>query len=143
MALWIAWLMLAIVLAIVEILTLTFFLLWLGIGALLASITAMIWPNFISLQILVAIVVSFLLTFFAHPFVKKKFQGSKGYQDAIEQLEGQSGKVIETIPKGGIGIVKVNRETWSAQSAEEIQSGEEIIVLSRQSTVLYVSKKKG
>ncbi|WP_198041910.1 NfeD family protein [Paenibacillus larvae] len=50
---WIIWLVIGIILIVAEMATLTFYLLWLGIGSLAASLAALIVPGHVLIQILV------------------------------------------------------------------------------------------
>ncbi len=142
MSMWIVWFALGVVLIIAEMTTFTFYLLWLGVGAFAAAVISLIFPHLILLQILVGCVVAVGLTFFTRPFTKR-IQGAKGYKDAIDELIGKQGEVIEQINGGSVGIVKVGSETWSATSDESLQKGDKVIVVSRSSTLLHVYKWKG
>lgn len=142
MSLWMIWLIAAVLLIIVEMTTFTFYLLWLGLGALTGSLMALLFPDLYFLQILSAAAVAIILTFFTKRF-RAKIQESKGFTDRFDTLVGKSGEVLETISIGSLGIVVVSNDKWSAEADEEIVKGEPIIVISRSSTVLKVAKLKG
>lgn len=142
MAAWMIWLIIGVLLVIAEMMTLTFYLLWLGIGALAAVIVAWLFPDTLWLQVIVASFVAVGLTFFTRPLTKK-VQGAKGYEDAIDYLVGKHGEVVEPIHKGTIGIVRVGNETWSATAEEHLEIGQAVVVLDRGSTVLKVSRWGG
>ncbi|MDT2237179.1 hypothetical protein P7H16_11790 [Paenibacillus larvae] len=63
----IIWLVIGIILIVAEMATLTFYLLWLGIGSLAASLAALIVPGHVLIQILVWGVVVGVLTFSPSP----------------------------------------------------------------------------
>jgi membrane protein implicated in regulation of membrane protease activity len=141
MALWAIWLVVGVLLIIAEMATLTFYLLWLGIGALAAALVAILMPDAIVLQVFVGIVVALFLTFFTKP-ITRRMRSSIGFTDVIYQLEGQEGLVIGDIPLEGLGIVKVGNETWSAQSEVPLSKGTPIIVVQSYNTILKVQKRE-
>jgi membrane protein implicated in regulation of membrane protease activity len=141
MALWAIWLVVGVLLIIAEMATLTFYLLWLAIGALAAALVAMIMPDAIILQVFVGIAVALILTLYTKQ-ITRRMRSSKGFTDVIYQLEGQEGIVIGDIPLEGLGIVKVGNETWSAQSEVPLSKGTPIIVVQSYNTILQVQKRE-
>jgi membrane protein implicated in regulation of membrane protease activity len=141
MALWAIWLVVGVLLIIAEMATLTFYLLWLAIGALAAGFVAMLLPDAIVLQVFVSIVVALLLTVFTKQLTRR-MRRSQGFTDVIYLLVGQEGIVIEGIPLEGLGIVKVGNETWSAQSEVPLSKGTPIIVVQSYNTILQVQKRE-
>jgi inner membrane protein len=142
MAVWLIWLIIAVVLLIAEMTTFTFYLLWLGLGAVAGTIVAAIAPDAWLLQLIVAGFVAIVLTFTTKPLTTR-FQGKLGYQDPIDDLVGREGEVVEEIAAGSLGIVKVGTETWSAKSDIPLAKGEKVIVKHRSTTVMHVTKSKG
>jgi membrane protein implicated in regulation of membrane protease activity len=141
MAFWEIWFVVGVLLIVAEMATLTFYLLWLAVGALAATLVALIMPDSIILQVLVGIVVAVLLTIFTKPLTRR-MRSSKGFTDVIYQLVGQEGLVMEDIPLEGLGIVKVGNETWSAQSVVPLIKGTPIIVVQSYNTILQVQKRE-
>jgi membrane protein implicated in regulation of membrane protease activity len=141
MALWAIWLVVGVLLIIAEMATLTFYLLWLAIGALAAALVAILMPDAIVLQVFFGIVVALILTFFTKP-ITRRMRSSIGFTDVIYQLDGQEGLVIGDIPLEGLGIVKVGNETWSAQSEVPLSKGTPIIVVQSYNTILQVQKRE-
>jgi inner membrane protein len=136
---WVLWLIAGGVLVIAEMTTLTFYLLWLGIGALAAVPAAMFVPGSWALQVAVAVVVAVLLTFFTKPLTRR-VREARGFRDAIDELVGKQGFVVEDIPEGRHGIVKVGSEIWSATSEEALPQGTQVIVVNRGNAVIEVEK---
>ncbi|MEX2460698.1 MAG: NfeD family protein [Paenibacillaceae bacterium] len=141
MAFWTIWLVIGILLIIAEMTTLTFYLLWLAIGAFAATLVALVTPDAIVLQVLVGVIVALILTFYTKRLTRG-MRKSKGFTDVIYQLVGQEGHVISDIPEEGLGIVKVGNETWSAQSETPLRKGTPVIVIQSSSTVLQVQKRE-
>ncbi|MBH5319170.1 NfeD family protein [Paenibacillus sp. GSMTC-2017] len=139
---WLLWLIAAGALIVIEMLTLTFYLLWLGIGALAAAVVDLIVPDALLLQVIVFCVVAVLLTIFTKPLTRR-IQASRGFKDTIDDLIGMSGTVVEEVSEDAPGIVKVGNETWSASADETINKGETIVVVSRGSAILHVIKRGG
>jgi membrane protein implicated in regulation of membrane protease activity len=141
MEMWAIWLIIGVLLIITEMATLTFYLLWLGVGALFAALTAWFLPDAIGIQVLIGIVVAMGLTIYTRPLTRR-VRESKGFTDVIYQLVGQEGIVIEAIPMEGLGVVRVGNETWSAAADEPLVTGTPIIVLESRNTTLQVQKRK-
>jgi membrane protein implicated in regulation of membrane protease activity len=141
MALWAFWLVVGVLLIIAEMATLTFYLLWLALGALAAALVAMLMPDAIVLQIFVGIVIALLLTVYTKQ-ITRRMRSSIGFTDVIYQLVGQEGIVIGDIPLEGLGIVKVGNETWSAQSEVPLDKGTRVIVVQSYNTILQVQKRE-
>ncbi|WP_442602937.1 NfeD family protein [Paenibacillus sp. KN14-4R] len=142
MDVWVIWAIIGVVLIIAEMMTLTFYLLWLGIGALAAGLTSILLPDSVVIQVLVGAIVAILLTIFTKPLTRK-VRHSKGFKDAADDIIGKQGEVIQTIEVGTLGIVKVGGEMWSATAAENIEQGEKVIVVSKGSTLIEVTKMGG
>lgn len=136
---WVIWLIAAGVLLVFEMMTLTFYLLWLSLGAAVAAIIALIAPEGFLLQVLVGCLVALGLTFFTKPIVKK-LRASKGFQDTGTELVGKQGVVVEPIEQGQYGIVKVGGDTWSAISTQTLRKDERVRVLERSSTIIEVER---
>jgi membrane protein implicated in regulation of membrane protease activity len=139
---WAIWLIVGGVLLIAEMLTLTFYLLWLGIGAVIAAAVALFAPDLFALQGLSGGAAALILTVFTKPLTRR-FRESRGYRDAINELVGKQGIVVEAIVDGKPGIVKIGNETWSAVSLNNLNIEDKIKVISRGTTVLEVQKWGG
>ncbi|MEK3882858.1 NfeD family protein [Paenibacillus sp. PL2-23] len=139
---WLIWLIVAGVLIVVEMLTLTFYLLWLGIGALAAALVDVIFPDAVLLEVIVGCLVALLLTIFTKPLTRR-IQTGRGFKDAGLELVGMRGTIVEDVSPDAPGVVKVGSETWSAKSNEVIRQGESVIVVSRGSAFLEVNKWEG
>lgn len=142
MELWAIWLIIGIILFVIEMLTLTFYLLWIGIGAIAAGLIALVVPDLLFIQVIIGCLVALVLTFFTKPLTRF-MRKSKGFTDVIDDLVGKQGVVIEDIEIGKNGIVKLGNETWSATSYQPLQKGDVVIVTQRGTTVLEVQKWEG
>ncbi|MBB6674768.1 NfeD family protein [Cohnella nanjingensis] len=139
---WTIWLIVGLALIILEIMSLTFYLLCLGLGALAGALVAGLAPDSRLASYLVAAAVAIVLTVLAKPLTRRLNKG-RGFRDAIENLVGMQGVVVEAIDPGKPGIVRIGNETWSASAAEPIGAGETVVVRKRGTTVLEVAKRTG
>ncbi|TCZ77394.1 NfeD family protein [Paenibacillus albiflavus] len=139
MSMWIIWLVAGILLIIAEMLTLSFYMLWIGIGALVAAAIAFFLPDVYLWQVIIGGIVVIVLTVFTRPLTRK-VRHSKGFKDAIDELVGKQGEVIRDIETGSLGIVKIGNETWSASADDVIAEGKHVIVIERSSAVVKVKR---
>jgi len=137
---WIIWLIVCGALLIAEMMTFTFYLLWLAIGAAAAALTALVAPDDFTSQALVGSAVALILTLSTRKLTRRWKRNARGFRDVIDELEGKPGIVMEDIPAGGTGIVKVGSDTWTATSTESLSRDERVVVVRRGTTVLEVRK---
>ncbi|MEQ3594471.1 NfeD family protein [Bacillus albus] len=139
MAAWVIWFIIAGILFIAEMLSITFYMLWLGIGAVVGGLIALFAPEALLLQVIVGAIVSLTLTFFTKR-ISKNFREAKGFTDTVDMLVGKKGIVMQAITNKANGIVKVDGDTWTATADDPIDAGEKVIVIKRHSTILQVKK---
>ena len=140
---WIAWLVLAGIFFIGEILTTGFLVFWLGIGALLAMLVSFI-TDILLIQILIFVVSSIVLIVLTKPLVKK-FVDKKTVVTNSYSLIGKKAIVTEDIdPIQGKGQVKINGEVWSAKTTEDgvVSKGTEVEIVEITGVKLVVKNYK-
>ncbi|EJR60733.1 hypothetical protein IIO_03067 [Bacillus cereus VD115] len=140
MAGWVIWFIIAGTLFIAEMLSITFYMLWLGIGAVVGGLIALFAPDALFLQVTVGAIVSLTLTFFTKR-ISKNFREAKGFTDTVDMLVGKKGIVVQAITDETNGIVKVDGDTWTAIADIPIDTGEKVVVIKRHSTILQVKKE--
>lgn len=114
----ILWLVIIIVMAIIEIITLGLTTIWFAGGALAAFIADILGAGLV-VQIVLFIAVSFLLLVFTRPFAMKIMNKDKIRTNA-ESLIGKSAIVIEEIDNlKAKGLASVNGQEWTARSADD------------------------
>lgn len=145
----IAWLVVAIVFGIIELMTLSLTMIWFSIGALCAMVLSIFTDN-IYIQIVVFCIVAYILLYVVTKKLIKMDKSKTGLWKSIDTnvdaIVGEKGFVIVDITPQKNGIVKVKSEEWSAQSIdmnETIQEGTEIIVNKVEGVKLIVSKYVG
>ncbi len=133
-----AWIILAGICFIGEMLTSGFFLLWFGLGASVSAVLNYLGFDPI-VQFIAFILVSLILITVSRPFAQKitKEPPRKAVSD---RLVGKSGIVIEEIlPETG-GMVKVEGDVWRAISPNKIEKDSKIIVKKVESVKLIVER---
>lgn len=112
---WQIWIVIAILLIIAELFSLTFYLFLFAAGAFGAAlIQAMGLP--LAYQVVTFAVISIVLVVFVQPFLKRTIK-HQGRLSNAEALVGQIGNVTEEIT-GESGLVKVSGEIWTARSLD-------------------------
>ncbi len=136
---WAIWLIVAGILLVLEMMTMTFYLLWLCIGSLVAAVVALVAPEAYFWQVVAGCLVALVLTVFTKP-LSRKFRAAKGFKDIGTELVGKQGIVVEPIEPGQYGIVKVGGDSWSATATVPIGRDEKVRVLERGSTIIEVER---
>ena len=127
---WLLWFLLAIIFAIIEIMSAGFFIIWFGIGALGAMIVTLLTKS-LTIQFLVFIIISTFLLFMTRRLTSTLTRGHITRTN-VDSVIGKIGMVTEDIPAlENPGIVKVGGEMWSAISSDSrpIQKGHQVEVL--------------
>lgn len=126
--LWAIWLVVAVVAALIELMTPSFGFIFVGIAALLSVIASLVGlPWFV--QVAVFVVVLPLLLILVRPWLQKKLSASRGVPSRAERFVGVRALVTEPVdPVRGIGRVLVAGEDWAATSKTPIPEGTEVVV---------------
>ena len=137
---WLLWLIASLALMTLELTSGDFYIICFAFGALASIIAALIGLPF-WVQVLVWVCASLLCLFFVRPPLVKHLHGNmKERKSNVDALIGRQGKVIETIPQGECGYVKIDGDEWRSVSADgqEIPAGTNVTVTSRDSIILTV-----
>ena len=125
---WVVWIGIAVVLAVLELLSMDLVLLMFAVGAvaggLLTALGAPFW-----LALLVAVVVSTALLWLARPPIVARLHQGPTLTTGHDALVGRTAVVTEPVGPYG-GRVQLASETWSARTEGhlEIQPGTEVLV---------------
>lgn len=119
---WIGWIVLIALFLVIEMLTLDFTFLMLGIGGL-AGLIADLFGAPLWVQVLIAAVVAVLLIFVLRPpLLHRLRRGEDPTPSNVAALIGMPGLVLSTVTALG-GLVKLeNGETWTARSLQDGES---------------------
>lgn len=138
----ILWLVAGIVLIVVEMMSATFVLVWLGVAAIVTGLGALVVHDLL-LQVAVFGVLSVVLLVLTRPLANKLRQRKTGYVSNVEHLVGERGVVISRIAQGGTGMVRVGSDVWSARGdrvTDSMEAGEWVEVRAVRSATLVVQK---
>ena len=112
------------------------------IGAVVAFLFSLFFPQGIILQILLFIVFSALSLFFIRPAVKK-YVNDTTKKDKLNTKIGAVGIVVQKIDSEGRGRVRLGDVTWSAKCENgNIATGKDVIVKEVRGNTLYVELKE-
>jgi membrane protein implicated in regulation of membrane protease activity len=147
---WYIWLILGVLFIVAEIFTTGFVLLWFGIGALIAALLALTGAVGLSLQIVVFLVVSIVLTVASRTiFERFLMRGSPGRElkTGVDTLPGRVGLVVES-STGALreGAVRVFGSTWRAfpaEGEEPLREGEQVQIERVEGASVYVRRVEG
>lgn len=135
---WQFWLWFTLVVLIVEILTTGFFIGAFAPGALAAAAAAALGagPN---VQLIVFAAVSLAAIAWVRPLVVRHLTPTT-LNTNTEALVGQSATVVDTVPAGGTGRVRLSNEEWRATSEAHLPVGEVVRVLAVSGNTLKVGR---
>ena len=134
------WLVLFVILALFELVTVNLVSIWFAIGAIIATFVSLVTDN-IMIHLAVFTITSILLLLLTKPFVKK-IKRKDVVPTNLDRVIGKVGVVTEKIEKDGIGEVKVLGKRWSAYSDKEIKENCKVKVLSINGVKLKVEEFK-
>ncbi|MCD7963452.1 MAG: NfeD family protein [Rikenellaceae bacterium] len=143
MDIWQIWIIAAIILFIIEVISPSFFAASIGLGCIVAGISAIFLPQ-IWLQLIIFSVGVLLGFIYIRPFVLKYLHRRDNTVNTnVDALIGRTAKVSVTIDNSeGQGRVMVDGDDWKAVSADDtvILQGEKVRILKIDSIILTVKK---
>lgn len=140
MSLYIWWMVAFLAFLSIEIITPgTFFFLCFSVGALFASISALI-SNSLFVSIIIFCVFSLFSIFLIRPLLIKYFKSKKLEKTNVDAVVGSNAIVVESISPSTAGKVKLSGEIWLAVSNENIEVGKNVIIKAVDGTKLIVEK---
>lgn len=141
----IIWLAVAIVLLIVEIITLGLTTIWFAGGALVACVAAALQADFL-VQVILFLVVSVVLLFFTRP-VAVRYMNKNRTKTNAESLMGKEAVVLQEINNlKASGQVQLNGIEWTARAEnmeDVIEKGAIVYVKKIEGVKLIVTRKEG
>jgi len=137
---WLAWVFLALLCLILELLSGDFFIICFSIGAGAATLAGAVGLA-VGWQIFVFAGFSLLSVLFIRPVVLRYFHKKDPNRSSnADALMDRRGKVTKTIKAGESGYVQIDGDQWKAVSTSvcDIPEGTTVIVVGRKSTILTV-----
>lgn len=146
--LWLLWLILAVVMLIVEVTTLTLWSLCLAVGCL-ASMICALFATSLSVQLVALPVGSVIAYLLLMPlFRRKKTFVQKSDENArtgMDALLGRKAVVTKEIRPGDLGRARIDGDNWQVRApgvTETVPSGAEVSVTGYESIILDVKPLK-
>ena len=139
---WVTWVGIAVVLAVVELMSLDLVLLMFALGALGAAVAAGLGGP-VWLALLVFAVVSTALLFLVRPPLVERLHAGPTLQTGHQNLVGRDALVIEPVDSRS-GRVKLASEVWSARTdgGESFDTGAEVHVIRIDGATAVVTGKE-
>ena len=137
----IVWVATAVVLGVIEGVTISLVSIWMALAAVVSAITAALGGS-IMVQMLVFVAVSAVLLVLTAP-LSRKFRNQKKTSTNADRLLEQEGVVLRRIdPIENKGQIKVMGQVWSAsgQNGETIDDGDKVKVVSIEGVHAIVKK---
>jgi membrane protein implicated in regulation of membrane protease activity len=138
---WMFWILLAVILAAGEIMTLSFFLAPFAVGALLGAAADMAGAGAV-VSVLVFLVSSGLLFGFVRPIARRHMRTPAQLRTGTAALVGKTAMVMTRVDAAG-GAVKLDGEIWTARpylADEVIEPGSRVHVVEIQGATALVSE---
>ena len=141
---WVVWLVIAVIMLVIEIVTTGLVTLWFAVGAIVAMIMDLCGAPLVS-QIVVMAVVSIVCFILCMIWVRPKLESlrKKNVQKTnADRLIGREGIVIVPLNAlEGKGQVKVDGQIWSAKAEEDFNEGTKITVKAIEGVKLVVERR--
>ena len=133
------WIIAGVIALIIDLLSGTLFMLWVGGGCIAAGIVAALVPGMAWAPWAAFVVATALLLYLGRPLARR-FQEQKLVPSNVDAVVGQEGIVLETIdPVSNTGRVRIGSEEWRARSDEHIESGQRVCVLAVEGATVVVT----
>jgi len=129
---WVVWILVAVVLAVGEILTVSFFLAPFAVGAVIAAVADAAGVDLAG-SFAVFIVASLVTLLVVRPIARRHLRTPASIRTGTAALIGTPAMVVERIANGeGVGCAKINGEVWTARALDDdrvIEAGERVEVV--------------
>ncbi len=139
---WIIWLVIAALLMAGEVATTGFFLLWFGIGAVVAAVAALLGVSSLPLQIIIFLVVSILLVIGSRTIFEKYLTKHNSLKTGVDSMIGEIVSVVEASQGArNEAAVKAFGSVWTAipvAGEEPLQIGESVKIDRVDGNTVYV-----
>ncbi|MEO6723853.1 MAG: NfeD family protein [Blastocatellia bacterium] len=144
---WIVWIIIAALFIVAEVFTPGFFLLWFGIGALVAALLALVGITSLAAQVLTFLIVSVALLIASRTIFERflmRPSSSSDLKTGVDKMIGLVGTVVE--PSKGAqheAAVKVYGSVWTAFPTEDekpLMEGETVAIERIEGNNLYVCR---
>jgi membrane protein implicated in regulation of membrane protease activity len=137
---WQAWLGLAVLFGVLELVSLDLFLIMLAGGAVVGAITDLLGGS-LALQVVLAMISSVALLGVIRPPVVRRLHSGPDLKTGADALIGKRATVLRELAYGTPGRVKIGGDEWTAEPYDEddrIEPGELVDVVQIKGATAYV-----
>ncbi|MBS1810312.1 MAG: NfeD family protein [Acidobacteria bacterium] len=139
---WIIWLVIAALLMAGEVATTGFFLLWFGIGAVVAAVAALLGVSSLPIQVTIFLVVSLLLVVASRTIFEKYITKHDSLKTGVDSMIGEIVSVVEASQGArNEAAIKAFGSVWTAipvAGEEPLQIGESVRIDHVDGNTVYV-----
>jgi membrane protein implicated in regulation of membrane protease activity len=138
------WLLVALALASLEVLSTDLIFIMLACGALVAMVIAMLGGPFL-LQLIIGVLVAFALMALIRPPLIRRLHAGPTLKTGAEALVGARAVVLEEVADTASGRVKIGGDVWTAKSYDEddrIEPGTKVEVVAIKGATAYVLRSQ-
>ena len=135
---WITWLIVMLILAFIEIVTINLVTIWFVASAGIALLVSLVTDSFY-IQFLAFGICGLVIMVLTRPLLTKLMKKDQTKTN-LDRVIGMNGICTEEISRNKIGEVKVDGKRWSAISPVKIKVGEEVIITDIDGVKLKVKK---
>ena len=135
---WLVWLIIVVLLALIEIITVNLTTIWFVVSGLIALVVSLFVDNYI-IQFGVFVILGVILLITTKPFLTKFLKQHKTHTN-IDRIIGMTGVVTEKINKNEDGAVKVDGKEWTAYADNTIKKDDLVKVLEIKGVKIKVEK---
>ncbi len=139
------WIIAGIILLIMEFAAPGFIIFFFGVAALLVGIVCLILPLSMNLQLILFIILSLFMVYFLRKKMKSIFAGrvksGEEIDDSKDSFVGEKAFVISKISPDRGGKIELHGTSWNAESDEELDVDQIVIVTAKNNLTLKVKSK--
>lgn len=133
------WVLAGVIVLIIELLSATFFMLWVAGGCFVAAVVAALFPG-VAWAPWAAFFVSTLVMLYLGQPMARRIQQEKLTPSNVDAMIGREGIVLETIdPVENTGRVRIGSEEWRGRADERIEVGQRVCVIAVEGATLIVT----
>lgn len=140
---WWYWIGLGFLLSLLEVFTVTFFILWFGIGAVLVGLINFVWTDMpVEAQILSWAMLSVLLALLWFMVLKNRIPDKRWTAEEVIGEEGLLTHPVDEFTKGRVRFQKpiLGSEEWTCTSNTDIAANERVRIVSVDGNTVRVQK---
>ena len=137
------WFFLGLAFFLLELIIPGFVIIFFGFGAWITSLVCLIANPGLDLQIIIFAVTSILSLILFRKMLTRRFfkEGGASPETLADEFIGHEALALENIPKGLKGRVEFKGTPWTASSRDDIESGQIVEIIDKESINLIVKLK--